>query len=54
MSVLIEAKLITAILPKGSLGVVKLLRKEQGVNTANFNYARHRQADAAEIQWWRR
>jgi hypothetical protein len=41
MIALIEAKLITAILPKGmSLGVVKLLREEKGVNTANFNFAR--------------
>lgn len=41
MRALIEAKLITAILPKGvSLGVVKMLREEKGVNTANFNFAR--------------
>jgi hypothetical protein len=41
MTGLIEAKLITAILPKGvSLDVVKKLREEKGVNTANFNYAR--------------
>jgi hypothetical protein len=41
MTDLIKAKLITAILPKGiSLGVVRLLREEKGVNTANFNYAR--------------
>ena len=41
MTGLIEAKLITAILPKGvSLDVVKKLREGKGVNTANFNYAR--------------
>lgn len=38
---LIEAKLITAILPKGkSLEVVKKLREEKAINTAGFNFAR--------------
>jgi len=41
MTELIDARLISAILPKGmSLDVVKKLREEKGVNTASFNYAR--------------
>jgi len=36
-----ETKLITAVLPKGvSLGVIKLLKQEKSLTTANFNYAR--------------
>ena len=36
-----ETKLITAILPKGiSLRVIKMLKKEKNLTTANFNYAR--------------
>ena len=38
---LIESKLITAILPKGtSLGVIKKLREEKNIITANMNFAR--------------
>ena len=36
-----ETKLITAILPKGvSLHVIKMLKQEKTLTTANFNYAR--------------
>lgn len=36
-----ETKLITAILPKGvSLHVIKMLKQEKALTTANFNYAR--------------
>ena len=36
-----ETKLITAILPKGvSLHVIKMLKQEKSLTTANFNYAR--------------
>ena len=38
---LIESKLITAILPKGvSLGVIKKLKEEKNIVTANVNFAR--------------
>ena len=38
---LIESKLITAILPKGvSLDVIKKLKEEKNISTANVNYAR--------------
>ena len=38
---LVETKLITAILPKGvSMGVIKKLREEKNIITANMNYAR--------------
>ena len=38
---LIESKLITAILPKGvSLGVIKKLKEEKNIITANVNFAR--------------
>ncbi|MBT7410320.1 MAG: hypothetical protein HN826_11505, partial [Methylococcales bacterium] len=36
-----ETKLITAVLPKGaSLQVIKMLKQEKSLTTANFNYAR--------------
>jgi nitrogen regulatory protein PII len=36
-----ETKLITAVLPKGvSLHVIKMLKQEKHLTTANFNYAR--------------
>ena len=39
--ILIESKLITAILPKGvSLGVIKKLKEEKNIITANVNFAR--------------
>lgn len=41
MQPLKETKLITAILPKGtSLRVIKMLKQEMALTTANFNYAR--------------
>ncbi|MDH5612547.1 MAG: hypothetical protein OEY66_08855 [Gammaproteobacteria bacterium] len=41
MKALKETKLITAILPKGtSLRVIKMLKQEMALTTANFNYAR--------------
>ena len=41
MEQLKESKLITAVLPKGkSLQVIKMLKQEMSLTTANFNYAR--------------
>jgi len=38
---IIKSKLITAVLPKGvSLGVIKKLREEKNIVTANMNFAR--------------
>jgi len=40
-SVLIKSKLISAVLPKGiALGVIRKLKEEKNINTANLNYAR--------------
>ena len=39
--VLIKSKLISAVLPKGiALGVIRKLKEEKNINTANLNYAR--------------
>jgi nitrogen regulatory protein PII len=39
--VLIKSKIICAVLPKGvALGVIRKLKEEKGINTANLNYAR--------------
>ena len=41
MTYMKNAKMISAILPKGVVrDVVCMLRKEKGITTANFNYAR--------------